>query len=73
MRDIVFDSIVNKFDSVYSIYITIAIVLSGFFLLIHDARRLKMKKCHKEQKIAKFLGYLYIVGGLGLYAITFII
>lgn len=73
MGEVIFESISNKFDNIYSIYITIFVVLSGIFILIHDARRLEIRKDHKGYKIAKVIGYVYIIGGASLYVVTLII
>ncbi len=42
-------------------------LLAGVFLLARDVPLLRKKKMIRDMKIAKVLGYFYIIGGIILY------
>ncbi|MFZ5968819.1 MAG: CLC_0170 family protein [Bacillota bacterium] len=60
----------QEIKDVYSFNALLIVAAIGIYMIVVDARNLKKKKLKKEEKICKFLGYGYIVGGVGLYVVT---
>lgn len=69
----VFHLILEKFDNIYTVYVAVFVVLSGVFVCFYDGRRLKIRGDKVGYKIAKVLGYTYMIGGVALYIVTLII
>lgn len=63
----------NKFESIYNIYITIVIVLAGLFLIFYDARRNVLRGLQREAKICHVLGLFYIVTAVSLYIVSLVV
>lgn len=64
---------INKFESIYNIYITIVIVLAGLFLIFYDERRNVIRGLQREAKICHFLGLFYIVAAVSLYIVSLVV
>lgn len=45
-------------------------IIAAVFLLFADAPSFKKQNFQKEYKLAKILGYVYIVVGVGMYVIS---
>ena len=59
--------IIEEFKAIYSIQLMFLVVGIGFVLLYYDSSELLGKKLLRECKVAKFLGKVYIYGGLLVY------
>lgn len=59
--------IIEEFKAIYSIQLMFLIVGIGFILLYYDSSELMSKKLLRECKVTKFLGKVYIYGGLLVY------
>lgn len=73
MGELIFQAIIDKFDNIYTVYVAVFVVLSGVYLCFYDARRLRIRKDTIGHRIAKAVGYVYMIGGAALYVITLII
>ncbi|KJF25397.1 hypothetical protein TZ02_18880 [Clostridium aceticum] len=60
----------GKFKEIYDGYMLVLVVFAGTFLLLRDVPLLRKKKLIRDMKIAKVLGYTYIVGGIALFIIA---
>lgn len=56
-----------RFKEIYDGYMLAIALLAGVFLLARDVPLLRKKKMIRDMKIAKVLGYFYIIGGIILY------
>ncbi|SES94600.1 hypothetical protein SAMN05660297_00961 [Natronincola peptidivorans] len=56
-----------KLKDIYNIYMLALVLFIGLFLLLRDVPLLRKKKLKRDMKIAKFLGYAYIIGGITLF------
>lgn len=64
-------NLLEKIRTVYDIYIILIVVFVGLFLLLIDAPQLRKKEFDKEYKLAKYMGYFYLIGGvLGYVAVS---
>lgn len=63
----------NKFTSIYSIYLAVVIVFIGVFLILYDGRRNRIRRLEKEAKVCNGLGWIYIVGGICLYIFALVV
>jgi len=55
--------IMKKFVEIYDIWMLLLVLFIGFFLLLRDVPQLRKKKLLRDMKIAKVLGYIYLIGG----------
>ncbi len=60
--------IIKKLAGLFNSYILVMILLIGAYTLFVDVTKLKKREYIREMKIAKYISYFYIFGGL----ITFI-
>lgn len=60
----------EKFFTIFDGYMLALCLFVGIFLLLRDVPILRKKKLMKDMKIAKFLGYAYIIGGITLFIIA---
>ncbi|MCG8542224.1 MAG: hypothetical protein MJA82_20120 [Clostridia bacterium] len=54
----------EKIKSLATMYMLLLTVGSSLFIIFIDYKALKKKKLNKEARVCKFIGYLYLVGGL---------
>ncbi|MCC5912040.1 MAG: hypothetical protein JJT76_16595 [Clostridiaceae bacterium] len=59
----------EKLQDIYDGYMLALMVFIGLFLLLRDVPLLRKKKLKRDMKIAKALGYIYIIGGIAVFAI----
>lgn len=59
-----------KFQEIYDGYMFGLVLFVGVFLLLRDVPLLRKKKLMRDMKIARGLGYTYIVGGIALFIIA---
>ncbi|ABR50672.1 hypothetical protein Amet_4601 [Alkaliphilus metalliredigens QYMF] len=59
-----------KFKEIYDGYMLVLMVFIGLFLLLRDVPLLRKKKLKRDMKIAKALGYVYIIGGIALFVMV---
>lgn len=57
---------IQEFYTFYMLFLTCSV---GLFCLLVDCKRLKEKKLKKEAKICKWIGWSYLIGGIGLYVV----
>ncbi|WP_335617844.1 CLC_0170 family protein [Clostridium formicaceticum] len=60
----------EKFKEIYDGYMLVLVVFVGLFLLLRDVPLLRKKKLRRDMKIAKVLGYTYIIAGIVLFIIV---
>lgn len=60
----------RKFTEIYDGYMLCLVLFVGLFLLLRDVPILRKKKLLRDMKIAKALGYIYIIGGTTLFIIA---
>ncbi|SDK86224.1 CLC_0170 family protein [Natronincola ferrireducens] len=56
-----------RLKDIYDGYMLVLMVFIGLFLLLRDVPLLRKKKLKRDVKIAKALGYVYVVGGITLF------
>lgn len=59
-----------KFQDIYDGYMLILVLFVGLFLLLRDVPLLRKKKLMRDMKIARALGYTYIIAGIALFIIA---
>ncbi|QUH25333.1 CLC_0170 family protein [Serpentinicella alkaliphila] len=59
----------ESIKGVFNLAVLSLTVLIGFYLIIVDKPTLLKKKLRREAILAKTLGYIYIFGGITLYAV----
>lgn len=62
--------IMKKFVEIYDIWMLLLVLFIGFFLLLRDVPQLRKKKLLRDMKIAKVLGYIYLIGGSILFIVA---
>lgn len=59
--------IINELKSLISFYFVLLVIAIGLFTFFVDGKSFKKKKLKGEEKLAKLLGLIYIIGGPVLY------
>ncbi|WP_110939742.1 CLC_0170 family protein [Geosporobacter subterraneus] len=59
--------IVKEVETIYSAPVMMLVIAVGLFSLLFDGPALKKKKLKNEAKLCRYMGLLYIFGGIGLY------
>lgn len=54
----------DKLKSLATMYMLLLIIITSYFAIFIDHKSLKKKKLNKEAKVCKFLGYVYLIGGV---------
>jgi len=62
--------IMKKFVEIYDIWMLLLVLFIGFFLLLRDVPQLRKKKLLRDMKVAKVLGYIYLIGGSILFIVA---
>ena len=57
----------EEIKSFYNMYIFLLILCIGLFIWLADGRRLKKKKLNREARMCKWIGLVYIFGGVVVY------
>lgn len=60
----------KTFAEIFDINVMVLFLIAAAFLLYPDAASFKKQGLQKEYKLAKIMGYVYIVLGIGLYTIA---
>ncbi|NLK22022.1 MAG: hypothetical protein GX308_08065 [Epulopiscium sp.] len=61
--------IFEKIKSLYSVWFMVLTVGIGVLTIFNDAIVLKSKKYVEEAKWARYIGLIYIIGGLGVFIV----
>ncbi|SHJ58250.1 CLC_0170 family protein [Paramaledivibacter caminithermalis] len=60
---------IERIKSFFTMYILLIIIGVSLFSIFIDFKALKKKNLKREAKICKFLGYIYLVGGITFFII----
>lgn len=64
------DKFMKRFSELYDGYMLFLVIFIGLFLLLRDVPILEKVGLKRDMKIAKVLGYVYIIGGSILFVIA---
>lgn len=57
----------EKVKSLATMYLFLIVIGTALFTIFIDYKALKKKKLNKEAKICRFIGYVYLIGGIAFF------
>lgn len=63
-------SILKAISNIFDFNEMFLFIVAAVFLLFADAPSFKKQNLQKEYKLAKIIGYVYIVVGIGIYVVA---
>lgn|GEM_PF-4606269 len=69
----IMQEIIEKLKSIWDGWFVFFVIIISIFIIYADGFRLRRRKQKKEAMMATILGWVYIIGVLGVYVIFFFI